>query len=773
MKPLNHLLCLPFFLILCSILTQPLAATETIPAPEKALLKIGVFEQKPLLFKDNEGFLQGFYAELLRGLEKAAGWKFDYVLEEREQIEQRLREGRLDLLMGLPFAANSAGNWHFSSESVLTVWGEVYAAKQDNRIQTLFDISDKVLAAKQDSPITEAFTRQCELFRLACEFKFYPDSPSVFAAVAEGHADAALVDSLFGHLYAGDYPLRRTAIVFEPSYLHIAATPQQAERLRTFDKLLSHWKIDPTSVLYQAQNRWLTGKPLQAIDNKDNEEVKQRAALLAAGSALILLVLMMLLLHTSSRKKLRKLQEERKIIQVREHKYFTLLEHLPYGLEEVEIGGTLVFSNQAAQKIRGLPIEALLGRELINLLDSSEERLRLRTYMDQLIAEQPEQPELYYSSLKHPNGRLVDVRSEWHYKRDAQGNVVSFYLIHTDITEVRETQNRIRNYHLDLKRAADERKADLLEAYNELLVTAAVFENTAEAIMVIDLDAHLQSVNPAFKTITGYSKEHSIGQPLAMLGSPKHGAYDALWKQLTSKGQWQGEIWNQRATGDLYPGWLSINAVQNADGQVVQYVALLSDITKRKNYEKQIWRQANYDALTKLPNRNLFHRRLEQALEQARTERQKVGLMFIDLDHFKEVNDTLGHDAGDELLKAATKRLSGSVRKSDTVARMGGDEFTVVLPLLESDSLAVEIASKILEKLNTPFQLPQGKVKISGSIGIVIYPNDGDDITNLLKNADIAMYRIKAQGRNGYFLYSTLENPDAVRAQADALVKVP
>ncbi len=741
-------------------------------------VRVGVFEQKPLLFKSEDGFLLGFYAELLKSLEKQAGWKFQYEMDSQEILQKKLELGDLDLVIGLPFALNYSENLNFSSESILTVWGEIYLQADHEPLKNIFDVQDKVLAVKQNSSIFDAFRHQCDIFRLSCEFKTYADSPSVFAAVAQGEADIAITDSLFGHLYAGEYHLRHTPIIFAPTYLHIVASQHRATRqLRTIDKILADWKIQANSPLYKAQQRWLTGKPPTVADSPTAPSW-QRTLLLASSTALILMLFALLLLHLRSRKQLLQAQKDKEIIKAKEHKYHTLLENLPYGLEEIELDGSIVFANQIALKLHGSSLDEVVGQDLFQYLASSEDKLQLGAYIDQLLSAQDMQnitqnADPFYTKMWRQDGQILDVRSEWHYKRNVQGNVIGFYVVLTDITEVRETQNRIRNYHLDLKRMADERKANLIEAYNDLLVSAAVFESTGEAIMVIDLNACIESVNPAFEKITQFKKEQVIGKPLAILASQKHDTdtYNSLWQQLVKNTHWQGEVWNQRADDEVYPAWLSINAVQKDNNTVERYVVLLSDITKRKNYEKQIWRQANYDALTKLPNRNLFHRRLEQALEQAREENAHVGLMFIDLDHFKEVNDTLGHDAGDELLKAATKRLSGAVRKNDTVARMGGDEFTVVLPMLEHQNLALDIAARILEQLNTPFTLPQGQVKISGSIGIVIYPQDGDDITNLLKNADIAMYRIKTQGRNGYFFYADLEDPDEIQKQASALVR--
>ncbi|HEY0635732.1 MAG TPA: EAL domain-containing protein [Gammaproteobacteria bacterium] len=298
----------------------------------------------------------------------------------------------------------------------------------------------------------------------------------------------------------------------------------------------------------------------------------------------------------------------------------------------------------------------------------------------------------------------------------------------------------------------------------ELRLAATFFETTSEAITITDTRNRIVAVNPAFCWITGYSEEEVLGRDPSLLSSGRHSAafYRAMWETLQRLGRWQGEIWNRRKNGEVYPEWLSIVAIRDEHGNVMQHMAIFSDITRRKQDEKKIWHQANFDALTGLPNRTLFLDRLGQAMHQAHRDQRQLALMFIDLDRFKYVNDTHGHAAGDQLLREAARRIRASVTESDTVARLGGDEFTVVLGNFDAILDVEMIADQILQALAQPFDIDGHEAFVSGSVGITLYPDDASELEQLLRNADSAMYRAKEAGRNT-FRYFTLEMNDAAR----------
>jgi len=295
------------------------------------------------------------------------------------------------------------------------------------------------------------------------------------------------------------------------------------------------------------------------------------------------------------------------------------------------------------------------------------------------------------------------------------------------------------------------------ELIKEQRLSRIVFDNSLESIAVTDAQANIRMVNRAFTDTTGYSAEEVIGRTPSLLKSGKQGTdfYAAFWAALKEKGEWRGEIWNKRKNGSIYPEWLNISAVSNRRGELEYYVAIFSDITERKAHEERITFQAFHDALTGLPNRILFRDRLDQALTQAKRRKSLTPtVMFLDLDRFKQINDTLGHDAGDVLLKEVANRLRACVRESDTVARFGGDEFTILLPQITQESDAHAVALKILESMKASVVLAGQPTIITTSVGIGMYPRDGMDAETLMKHADAAMYQVKGSGRAGMCFFS-------------------
>jgi len=291
----------------------------------------------------------------------------------------------------------------------------------------------------------------------------------------------------------------------------------------------------------------------------------------------------------------------------------------------------------------------------------------------------------------------------------------------------------------------------------KLRQAAVVFDNAQEGIMVTDQNARILAVNQAFCEITGYDEAEVLGETPAKFKSGRHDAafYQAMWDALTRTGRWQGEVWDRRSDGEIYPKWLSISAVRDADGQTVRYVSLFADITHLKESEARLEHLAHFDVLTDLPNRLLFNSRLEHALDRARRHGQRMALLFLDLDRFKTVNDSLGHPAGDELLIEVARRIRARLRDEDTLARLGGDEFVILLEQLDESQMAAVVAQDLLQVLAAPAQLSGGhEVFIGASIGISLYPDDADDTMRLVSSADAALYQAKAQGRNTYRFYT-------------------
>jgi len=328
-----------------------------------------------------------------------------------------------------------------------------------------------------------------------------------------------------------------------------------------------------------------------------------------------------------------------------------------------------------------------------------------------------------------------------------------------DITDRKAAEKEISEAHEQLEARVRERTKELTQeiivreqAEGRLRLAAQVIENLNEGVVIIDPDFRALSINPAYTEITGYQPSEVIGKhpsnhaALCSTGE----MFEEMWSGLENRGKWSGEFWNKRKNGEEYAERLSITAITGPLGEIKQFAAVIADITKRKKDEERILYQANYDTLTGLPNRSLFIDRLNQSLPAMSRANKKLGLLFIDLDGFKVVNDTLGHDIGDELLQQAAERLGHCVRTGDTVARLGGDEFTITMPNLDDLRNAPLVAQRSLDALSKSFTIGGNEIFVSASIGITIFPDDATTSQELLKNADAAMYKAKDEGKANY-----------------------
>ena len=296
------------------------------------------------------------------------------------------------------------------------------------------------------------------------------------------------------------------------------------------------------------------------------------------------------------------------------------------------------------------------------------------------------------------------------------------------------------------------------QAEEKLRLIAAVIASTRDSVVITDLEPRILAVNPAYTEITGYSEAEMIGQNPRLLQSGRHDRafYQALWASLRKTGHWQGELWNRRKNGELYPQWVTLSTVRDHRGEPTHYVGVFTDISQIKHAEARLEHLAHYDPLTELPNRLLAQLRLAHALEQAQRRHCKVGVLFIDLDQFKTVNDSLGHLAGDQLLRAIAQRLSERLRQQDTLARLGGDEFLIVLEGLQRPEEAATVAQTLIGLLTRPFTLLSSdqEIYLGASIGISLYPDDGLSVGELIQHADTTVYQAKAKGRNTYQFYT-------------------
>jgi len=425
--------------------------------------------------------------------------------------------------------------------------------------------------------------------------------------------------------------------------------------------------------------------------------------------------------------------QAREALRDSEALFRAVFEHAAIGIAQVDLSGRFLQINREFCRVIGYSQEEILAQHMTyqqitlpeDLLQEAETIARLlHGDIDQYSVEK---------RYLHKMGQVVWVNLSVHLLRD-------------------DAQQPL--YYISAVQDISARKL----AEEELKLAGLVYNNSSEAMAITDAHGAVLAINPAFTKMTGYALEEIKGQSITLLRSEQHDAafYATQNQAIHACGQWQGEVWSKRKNGAIFPTWLTINTSYQTDGAVHRRVDLFSDISAIKDAEALILSQANFDQLTKLPNRQLFQDRLQQTLKLSQRENQKCALLFIDLDRFKEINDTHGHNVGDTLLIEAAARIVACVRKSDTVARLGGDEFTVILNDIHDNMMIAHIAQNIIDHLSEPFITAKKEAFISASVGIAIYPEDATDVQQLLKVADQAMYVAKNAGRGCYRFFTKL-----------------
>jgi len=431
-----------------------------------------------------------------------------------------------------------------------------------------------------------------------------------------------------------------------------------------------------------------------------------------------------------ARQAFRQRQHDLSLMEAKVAEQRQILDHIHDSVLTMDLSGYITGWNKGAERLFGYSPAEAIGRHILFLYaDDGSETLE-------------EEDDLFYNAFLDHGSREFEVR-----RRKKSGEVF-WASVSLSLSRDEEGQPMgLIGYLVDI--------TDQLEREEKLRLHAKIFEYNSEAVIVTDDMQRIVSVNKAFCDITGYT-EAGVKGSLPLLLQPTRddpGLAAEIQVALASSGAWQGELWDRRKNGDTYPVWVSISSVKNTRGILSHYFLVFSDISERKEAERQIYRLAYYDALTGLPNRSLLFSLLEQALIEAQRNQTHGAVLFVDLDRFKTINDSFGHAAADALLKEVGQRLQIALRAEDVVARLGGDEFIVALFDITKREHAAVVAQKVLDALARPFQIEHHELLIGASIGIAVFPDDGRDAETLLRNADTAMYRVKQSG-SGPLFYS-------------------
>ncbi|WP_319760470.1 EAL domain-containing protein [Maridesulfovibrio sp.] len=414
---------------------------------------------------------------------------------------------------------------------------------------------------------------------------------------------------------------------------------------------------------------------------------------------------------------------------------------------QVDPDGFFLYVSSSSIKYYGLKPEECIGLYAFNFIHPEDKEKSTSAFNDWLKKSD--------KSFSHIN-RLMHKDGSYHYMlwtitavKDSENNIKLFNSIARDITSQKEAEIELIETQSKLK--------ELVEHQTEQLNLAAeIFKHSSEGVTITDSKNTIIYVNQAFTTITGYSQEEAIGQSPSLLKSDRHDSsfYGLIWSAIKNTGSWEGEIWNRRKNGELFPEWLSISTITSTTGEIKHYIAVFRDISEAKAKQKQIQHQAYHDALTGLPNRELLIDRLRKAIISSKNNNKYLALLFIDIDNFKNINDSFGYVVGDNLLKKVAARIKGFINKIDTVARPGGDEFVIMLKEVKEKHDVVIMANSIIKLFSRAFTIKSQPVTLTPSIGIAVYPDDGDTAHELVRNADTAMFKAKQEGRNSYHLFT-------------------
>lgn len=643
---------------------------------------------------------QGFAIDVLEAVAKQAGFELEYlVVRNWDEAQQLVREGKADLIPAAGVTSALEQEFLFSTH-ILSVPISVFSRNSSNDIRGLADLENRIVAVIKDGVAASRVQTQ-NLSRI----QTFDDLETALFALLSGRVDAVISPEPVMWQKARDIDVdKRIRVVGQPllelKRAFLFSTKRKALLDRLEPLLVDYVKSD----MYRQQYARWYAQPVPYWD-----ATRMFWTMFAISVTLLLMVVV------ARHKTVSGLSKQ---LEKTEESCRTYMETAPVGVFISDANGRYLEANSAACRMVGYEREELLKLRVSDLAPLSEKSEHKKLHEEIMQAGRKDM-EL---ALRRKDGSIfiASIKSLVLPDETVMG-------IYSDITDRKQAENELRLY-------------------------ANMFERSGEAMLVTDSENRILKINAAFSRLTGYSYEDVYQQNPRILASEKtpHHVYKELWDGLLAHDFWQGELWDRRKDGSAYPKWVSISAIRNGEGLLVNYVASFTDITELKAQEARLNHMAHHDALTGLPNRTSLVERMTQAMTQAHRNGKRVAVMLLDLDNFKMINDTLGHHVGDLMLKVVAERLLESVRESDVVARLGGDEFVVVLPEIQEAEDASLVAEKLLTLFAEPFHIDGHKLTTSPSIGICLYPDDAIDVKDLLQQADMAMYHAKSCGKGNY-----------------------
>lgn len=719
-------------------------------------LRVGVYRNPPLISYEADGRASGLFPELLDNIASEKGWQLEYVPGTWIECLTGLQDGTLDILPSIAYTPARAQLFPFTEETVLSNWGQIYLHPSAN-VRTILQLDGKSVAVLRKDVFYQGENGLKKLathFNIDINFIETDDYQDAFETVRSGFADAALVNRFYGNFHYREFGLDETSILLNPLEIRLALSSENLPVRNEIDQLLKAWKADSNSPFYKTLSKWL---------NSEGRDTGQTIDLLFLGGAILLFILAMVLLVARNRVKissqalkhkdlqLRKQIEERQTFEEelleRKQQYHVLFEENQSVMLLVDPeAGVIVDANPAACLFYGYEREELVGKSVFEINVLAEEDI-----LSALNVAQSQRGSQFQFKHRLASGEQRDVEA-FCSPMKVGGQTLLCSIIH-DVTERLKTERNLED------------QRDFLQS---------VVDGVVDPLMVISPDFKVMLMNKAAAAEVGkddlddrtfFCHQISHGSD-----KPCHGdEHPCPLLQVQQTGQPVTMIHNHvKLNGERKIVEVYASPLWNKDGSLMAVIEGARDITDRLQAEAQLSENemrlkhlAHHDPLTDLPNRLLFDDRLEQALAKGKRNGQQVALLFLDLDRFKNINDTLGHEFGDQLLKKVAVRLLSCVRETDTVARLGGDEFLVVLEQVEDFQTVATMAQRIRHSLAQDIPVESYQLFVTVSIGISMYPSDATTSRELLKCADIAMYHAKQEGKDNYQFYKPQLNARA------------